>query len=72
MIFEINGAFSDFQNSIESGKSRENHMIRVLQKFISEEVAVRENTQSFQVPRSSHFGRMTKQTKGNDTQLHDI
>ena len=47
-------------------------MIRVLQKFISEEVAVRENTQSFQVPRSSHFGRMTKQTKGNDTQLHDI
>ena len=32
----------------------------------------RERKQYFHVTRSSHFGRMTIQTKGNDTQLHDI
>jgi len=72
MIFQINGTFSDCQNSTESGRSREEDIIRVLQKLRSEEIAVRENTQFFQVPRSSLFGRMTRQTKGNDTQLHNI
>jgi len=32
----------------------------------------RARKQSFHVPRISRFGRMTRQTKGNDKQLHDI
>jgi hypothetical protein len=45
-IFQINGTFSECQNSTESGRPRKEDKL-VLQKFISEDIAFRENTQIF-------------------------